>query len=1078
MIDNRFSNNIIPQPLNIDQHFKQTLNDDYISNNVATSDVNGIDNTKKFYDLIDTNSSLYKYKEYFSDQNKYYIPSIGELGIAFENIQTINNSINSLNGTGQYGFIKLDADDNYRTFLSSTIYDFNRNQNLNTWIYDNRTGKITYASNNSENIVLPFKLFDSDSLDTSVIENYNNIIDINYEYEYPKNDDSYELLSYLFYTNTYSVTGENNANNKYYYQQYVVSLSYYNDMPEPLFSYFLYGDNTWVKGSKVDRSPDNMSYIYDRNELYWHNNKLEYNTNVNHNNFFDIRNPNSYIFPVDHYVKRDSDNKLKIYLNIVPYNFKTQYDEIYISNNSFKFYMILPFEYIFNKLRQVIKKKIEDIANTINTSLDKLLSDYNLTGTTFPLYQPGTGRQTANYQDIKDMVDIYEGTHFPNRLMLYQSVFGLKNSGWNITSQSNYITDYSYYILLFFLLFTKSEINNMKLKMNFIYDKNATYYKKSYVYNYDCGECVREFIRNKYDRVIESGTFETKPFIDSMEKLLYIIGYRYRYSVGTYNGKKFHYYTDLFEYGGSATTDQLYRLYNPTFVDFNVQTTASGEDLILKNLLHIYYIINFNNGRAPKEFRNSIYYYTKDAIIFKIDARNFEYIHNIKNIDFSINFYNCDLTDPIYKGNYGINLVNFYNYNLEFDAPSLSCKHDGTEIHNGQITTSYNTSINPSIYNNYNINYKLYNGLSMTGNEPTACIYIAPKRKNIPAAVYNSFYTKTLINTNNNKQLVWVRTTDNIYEYNTSTDRTIPIYNQLSKNLIGQIIKLPDSKLISLINDTTFSNNLNKITTNDINKIYFHNYVITNNTEHKTYCALRLWNHMTPDGVYDDYVLINDANLTTTSTSGNSFTKSIPSIGYKNMIYYYHYDNREIYDYLLSDYIIIINKTSLAQTIRLIDSSLSSCLSDDDQIYLSLKPNEVKILYPAVHNYNYDLTIDYAGTKKYNYSLKKYRKNSTNQTIIYQEPDNIYIMLKRIISITGNNRNKLTFTGTFLANLDDENIVDKEFKKILNTSFIEKLQVDGESITRVTSTQNNTITIEHCQNPYKGHFIIINNSAE
>ena len=62
MIDKRFSNNIIPQPLNTDNTLKQTLNDKYISNNVATSDVNGLNNTSILYDFINVNSSLYRYK--------------------------------------------------------------------------------------------------------------------------------------------------------------------------------------------------------------------------------------------------------------------------------------------------------------------------------------------------------------------------------------------------------------------------------------------------------------------------------------------------------------------------------------------------------------------------------------------------------------------------------------------------------------------------------------------------------------------------------------------------------------------------------------------------------------------------------------------------------------------------------------------------------------------------------------------------------------------------------------------------------------------------------------------------------
>ena len=1101
MIDKRFSNNIIPQPLNTDKNLKQTLNNDYISNNVATSDVNGVSNTKKFYEYTNVNSELYRYKEYFNDQNKYYIPSIGELGIAFENIQTINNSINNLNSTGQHGFIKLDADDMWKTFLSSTIYDFTQNQNLETWIYDNRVGKISYASYNSSNIIIPFKLFDNNSLDSNASENYEEINNIYYQYEYPK-DDSYELLSYLFYTNTDSRDYENNVNNKYYYQQYTVSLTYFNDNPEPLFSYFLYGDNTITIGTgssqKIDRSSNNMSYVYDKNALIWDNsnNQFIYNDNIVHQNFFDIKaqnNDNSYIFPVNYYVKKES-NTSKLYLNIIPYSFAMNFmGEKCISNNSFKFYIILPFEYIFNKLRQIVKKKVEEIVNEINNGLDFLLQKYgfSLSTTEFHKYD-SRGRQSPEYDNITALLDEYGYSKYQLNSWEHKCFFGL-SMDWaytnitsnNIVESSGGSENYRYYIKLFFLLFTKKEINEMNIKLKYIKPKSAynhaDYYIRTYNYTFDNGNYLRDFVANKYVTALGSSVFVNEPFISSMERLMFIIGYRYRYSVGMYNGQKYHYYSDMFEYGGSATKEQQYRLYNPSFVDFSGKVQYDGS-LSLRNLLYIYYEISFKDDHANDKFWESIYYYTKDALIFKVDTRNRPYIHNIKNINFTISFFNSSFTTPVCKGQYNINFTSFHNYNLMFNNSNVSGKYNNIEILKNTITTSYNTSINPEIYNSYNINYKIFDTLPLTGNMsmavPTPTIVNISQRSSMPKTTYNSIYTSTIMNTVKNSQLVLLTESEDIYKYNRNKNVPFALYNQPTKNFVNHIIKLTDSQLISLIDNTTFSNNLSnskdKLKNFPVNSLllYYHQSTVPDGY---SYCALRVWNHITPDGVYDDYVLIND-DVLKSPTSSNPGRKRIPSIGYKNMIYYYNEQNKKIYDYLLSDYIIIINKTNVVQTLKLTDNGLNSCLSDDNQITLSLRANEIKILYPAIHNYNYDLEIDSSGTQKYNYSFKKYRQDTS--TIISDNPDNIYIMLKRIIGITGNNRNKITFTGNFLANLNDENTIDKEFKKIINTSFIEKIQNNYGSASKVTPTQNNIITIEHCQNPYKGHIIIFNSSAE
>ena len=142
--------NIIPNPL-----YNELINDKYDNDIYATGDLNGELNTSYL--------KLNKKNIANNISKDYYLPSIGELGISMENIQTINDSIDALGE--EYADCKIPYD---AVIASSSLYsstpitnsNYIMTNNLNNvWCFDNKEAKISYQHISNKFTIIPFYKF-------------------------------------------------------------------------------------------------------------------------------------------------------------------------------------------------------------------------------------------------------------------------------------------------------------------------------------------------------------------------------------------------------------------------------------------------------------------------------------------------------------------------------------------------------------------------------------------------------------------------------------------------------------------------------------------------------------------------------------------------------------------------------------------------------------------------------------------------------------------------------------------------------------------------------------------------------
>lgn len=152
--------NVIPNPLNKNMTINKHYSYDYISsyvNNFNNNEKNESQLSTYYYATIDfsgletTNFLSKKYicqaiknipKQTYKLNSNFYIPAIGELSMAMEKVQTINNVLKKIN--------KKQIDLN-KTFISSTLYD-----PYTVWDFDMNYAKISYNSIDEKRSVLPF----------------------------------------------------------------------------------------------------------------------------------------------------------------------------------------------------------------------------------------------------------------------------------------------------------------------------------------------------------------------------------------------------------------------------------------------------------------------------------------------------------------------------------------------------------------------------------------------------------------------------------------------------------------------------------------------------------------------------------------------------------------------------------------------------------------------------------------------------------------------------------------------------------------------------------------------------------
>lgn len=165
--------NIIPNPL-----YNNYLNDVYDNKSYITSDLDGITNTA--YLKHSKNNIANKL------ENNMYIPSIGELGIAIENINKINAKISYLNSpisdsNSYFSYLNTHQSDikysyasyysyiSYNTVIpSSSLYSSQNIKNAyyviennidNVWCINTANGEISYKPTSVQFNIVPFFMY-------------------------------------------------------------------------------------------------------------------------------------------------------------------------------------------------------------------------------------------------------------------------------------------------------------------------------------------------------------------------------------------------------------------------------------------------------------------------------------------------------------------------------------------------------------------------------------------------------------------------------------------------------------------------------------------------------------------------------------------------------------------------------------------------------------------------------------------------------------------------------------------------------------------------------------------------------
>ena len=161
--------NIIPNPL-----YNNYINNKFDDDLYITSDFNGIENTAYLkYSQTNIVNNIEK---------DMYLPSIGELGIAIENISLINEKIRevcynypevfgeySSYSNSSYSYSYHNYIISYNTSIpSSTLYSENdiihniyelENNINNVWCIDTEYGKISYLPTTTQFNILPFYVY-------------------------------------------------------------------------------------------------------------------------------------------------------------------------------------------------------------------------------------------------------------------------------------------------------------------------------------------------------------------------------------------------------------------------------------------------------------------------------------------------------------------------------------------------------------------------------------------------------------------------------------------------------------------------------------------------------------------------------------------------------------------------------------------------------------------------------------------------------------------------------------------------------------------------------------------------------
>ena len=175
-----YNKKIMPNPLNINGN----INNNYKNENFATSDMDGETSSNVYRTVNNTNDNdpIIVMKRI---PNEMYLPGLGELGIAIQNITYINDRITYINECKNSNYADtFDIHSTYKYMSGTLYYDNNiNNENYinnasinNIWAIDLSEAYVTYSSIQDKHNIMPMYKYIPD--ESSVIEEtYTYVID-------------------------------------------------------------------------------------------------------------------------------------------------------------------------------------------------------------------------------------------------------------------------------------------------------------------------------------------------------------------------------------------------------------------------------------------------------------------------------------------------------------------------------------------------------------------------------------------------------------------------------------------------------------------------------------------------------------------------------------------------------------------------------------------------------------------------------------------------------------------------------------------------------------------------------------
>ena len=1060
--------NIIPNPL-----YNELINDKYNDSLYATGDLNGENNTSYL--------QLNKQNIVNNISKNYYLPSIGELGISMENIQIINDSIDSLGE--EYASCKIPDD---AIIASSSLYsntsiindNYHVTNNLNNvWCFNNKEAEITYKPISNKFTIIPFYKFKNNmviNLDEEIEDVViNSIMTIEsaivgtkyYELNSPIHNIKIPSISEKNVFTDFNTSNwfEHPFNSKYFFnilfpevQDYITLGDNFTNLHNDYLTYYIYK----TKDNRIITSNDFQNNYLQEHETDINNIHISYDENS-----FLVEKKTSSTSPKYYYYDIENNSRCK--------------EEIH-SNNG----ILLPTYLIENT---IYKCYINDTDDTEPHDLNKIYSigSYFVGKKyiTYAYYPSNTGENThttySSYyigtktSDFWKQYLIYNVIIYNNHMVL-MPIMGSGENNYNFKKNK---TEVLLYIAI------PTSCDNFNCKMNNTTDCNISFYLYETINEFNIYCIELNFNENiPTDNVLifsckyQNQTFTKKYFysiysltwagdIDNKNTTYFSIDNYYvaKDPYGWWNINKWNKLNK--DWTKSNTVNYSYYIKNGTSQSYATSYSYIYNDSFGKLFDSSY---TKTNVRFNGDYLSNGHQENSTITLNSYTQTTYnqqKYYNTFKNLSYSY-------FDIMYDMSY---LINYIGKNIGFDD-------HGTVLERGLrvdriIDTDINNQIKTISYLNLFDCYFLENKLEMNHDYHLFTInsYFNNSYNNIMDRSDRQYF-KPIIRIN--------RTMDNfgIYDDLIFLDVESDVKNSYhikcddSTWFLGKNGNIEENKAIS-VNNNVFEYDYDDMTNPKSTVVWYNSCtghfggedqsleVIENKTIYTNKFSLNIPIVGAKQSIclgldMIEYIKSNIFENDSDSNEDNNLNEN-------NDIFYY-------YNYIFSDYLFLYNNTNGVISLLISDPSLS--MVNKKHAIIQLKPNELKLYYPSNFNYNNTSNHDILEEEKI-YSIKLINKTSNIKNIIFNhykfgELNNSFEEM-----INGETTKKLKDETGFLlvTNLmkyynDYINGQNIGSNSILNAYNIKKPQ-DKDVLEKNTNEIN--INIKNYNKNKAGHLIII-----